>query len=157
MILLTVGLALGASAQKVVGRGHHVVVRPRVSVGLGWGYSPFYSPYYGGLYSPWYYPPYGYNYGYRPSRLDRQVADIKADYADRIKSVRVQDDMTGKEKRQTIRQLKQDRDQAVLQAQKDYYHRRSGTNRPSGNNNGTTNNNRNDNDNNDRNNNSGRE
>ncbi len=153
MILLTIGLALGASAQKV-GRGH-VVVRPRVSVGLGWGYSPFYSPWYGyGFYSPFYYPPYGYNNGYnRPSRLDRQIADIKSDYADRIKSVRMQDDMTGREKRQEIRQLRQDRDQAVVQAQKDYYHKRSGTNRSSNNNNGT-NNNRNDND---QNNNSGSE
>jgi hypothetical protein len=156
MILLTIGLALGVSAQKVVGRGHTVVVRPHVSVGLGWGYSPFYSPWYGyGFYSPFYYPPYGYNNGYRPSRLDRQIADIKSDYADRIKSVRMQDDMTGREKRQEIRQLRQDRDQAVVQAQKDYYHKRAGTNRPY-NNNGS-NNNRNDNDNNDQNNNSGSE
>ncbi len=46
MIIITIGLALGVSAQKVVGRGGYHTVRPRVSVGVGWGYSPFYSPWY---------------------------------------------------------------------------------------------------------------
>lgn len=144
MIMLTIGLALGASAQKVVvrgGGGHHYV-RPRVSVGLGFGYSPFY-PYYG-FGAPWYGVPYGWNYGYapsRPSRLDLTIQDIKSDYADRIKSVRMQDDLTGREKRQTIRQLRDDRDKAVVQAQKDYYYKRSGKNRPSNNSNNSNNNN----------------
>ena len=139
MIMITIGLALGVSAQKVVGRGYHVV-RPRVSVGVGLGYSPFYYPYYG-FYSPWYYPPYGPNYVYRPSRLDLTIQDIKTDYADRIKSVRIGDDLTRREKRQTIRQLRQDRDKAIVQARKDYYYKRSGIHRPSSN--GINNNNNN--------------
>jgi len=129
-VLLSIGLAFGAAAQKVIVRGgtHHYV-RPHVAVGLGlgYGYAPFY-PYYG--FNPWYGPsPYAWGYPARPSRLDRTVQDIKQDYADRIKSVRLQDDMTGHEKRLTIRDLRQERDKAVLQAQKDYYHQRSGKNR----------------------------
>lgn len=142
MIMITIGLALGASAQKRVvvrGGGYHYV-RPRVSVGLGFGYSPFYSPY--GLYSPWYYPPYGYNYGYRPSRLDLTIQDIETDYADQIKSVRM-GDMTRREKRQTIAGLKIERDKAITQARRDYYYRRSAAPKPAdnGNNNGNSNNN----------------
>ncbi|NII26665.1 hypothetical protein HB364_16370 [Pseudoflavitalea sp. X16] len=148
MIMITIGLALGASAQKRVvvrGGGYHYV-RPRVSVGLGlgWGYSPFYSPY--GLYSPWYYPPYGYNYGYRPSRLDLTIQDIKTDYADRIKSVRM-GEMTRREKRQTIAGLKIDRDKAITQARRDYYYKRSAAPKPAdnGSNNGNSNNDHNNN------------
>ncbi len=48
-VLLSIGLAFGAAAQKVIVRGgtHHYV-RPHVAVGLGlgYGYAPFY-PYYG--------------------------------------------------------------------------------------------------------------
>jgi len=150
MITIAIGLALGVSAQKVVGRGGYHVVRPHVSVGLGFGYSPFYSPWGYGFYSPWMYSPYAYNYGSsRPSRLDLTIQDIKSDYNDRIKSVRMQDDLTGREKRQTIRQLKDDRDKAVVQAQKDYYYKRSGKNRPSNNSNNNSNdNNKDDNNNN---------
>ncbi|WP_276483331.1 hypothetical protein [Paraflavitalea pollutisoli] len=125
-VLLSVGLAVGASAQKrVVVRGGGPVVRPRMSVGMGFGYGPFY-PYYGYGFNPWWGPsPYAYGYNSRPSRLDLEVQDIKQDYTDRIQSVRLQDDMTGREKRQTIRQLRVERDNAVLQAQKDYYRKRS--------------------------------
>lgn len=144
MITIAIGLALGVSAQKVVrrGGGYHVG-RPRVSVGLGFGYSPFYSPWGYGFYAPWY-SPYGYNYGpSRPSRLDLTIQDIKTDYADRIKSVRIGDDLTRREKRQTIQELKQDRDKAIVQAQKDYYYKRSGKNRPSNNNSNSNDNNNN--------------
>lgn len=126
-VLLSVGLAIGASAQKRVvvrggGGGHYV--RPRVSVGMGFGYGPFY-PYYGYPWWGWGPSPYAYGYNYRPSRLELAIQDIKLDYADRIKSVRIQDDMTGREKRAAIRNLRVERDHAVLQAKKDYYHQRS--------------------------------
>lgn len=131
IILLSIGLALGVSAQKVIVRGGYHAIRPHVAVGLGFGYAPFY-PYYGYV-SPWYAPPYTYGYPSRPSRLDLTIQDIKTDYADRIKSVRLQDDLTRREKRQVIQQLRQDRDKAIIQAQKDYYYKRSGRYRPSGN------------------------
>jgi hypothetical protein len=50
-----------------------------------------------------------------------QVQDIKNDYSDRIASVKLDNELTGKEKRQKIRELKQERDQAVLDARKNYY------------------------------------
>ena len=128
ILLVSVGLAMSASAQKVIRGGHYhrpgrVIVAP--SFGFGY-YSPFNR-----YYSPWYYP-YGYDYSYRqkPSRLELELQDIRTDYADRIKSVRLNKEVPGKERRQTIRELKTERDKALIQAQKDYYYNRSGKSRP---------------------------
>lgn len=121
IVLFSVGLALGANAQK----GHHGgyrVIRPRVVVGFG--YSPFYNPFYS-PYSPWY-NPYGYNSFYsRPSKLDLEIQDIRLDYEDRIQSVKMDDGLSRKEKRLLIKDLKYDRDKAIIQAKKDYYYKRS--------------------------------
>ena len=129
VILFSVGLALGASAQ----RGGHfagggVVYRPRVVVGVGvgygfgFGYGPFF-PYYG-LYGPWGYPypPYYYGQGAMPPRLAYQIEDIKNDYKSQIKATRHDKTIPRPERRDRIRKLKQDRDQAVSQARKDYYY-----------------------------------
>ncbi|HZE84615.1 MAG TPA: hypothetical protein VE035_09910 [Puia sp.] len=131
IILFSVGLALGASAQRGhFGGGYHggYVSRPHVAigVGLGFGYSPFY-PYYGypyGVYGPWGYPYPAYYYGHGPipSKLALQIEDIKNDYDARISDVRHDKDLPGKERRQQIRQLKHDRDQAIIQARRDYYY-----------------------------------
>lgn len=129
MILLAAGLVSGASAQyhgHIVG-GYYGVVRPPVYVG-GY-YGPFYSPYYAypGLYFGWGYPyppyayPYGFPYGHVPTKLEGQIADIKADYADRIKSVKADETLSHKEKRHQIHQLKQDRDNAVANAVRNYW------------------------------------
>ncbi len=138
IVLLSIGLALGASAQKVVGRGggHFYRPAPRVIVspgfGFGYGYGPF-SPYYG-FYNPWYYPPYGYyNYRTKPSRLDLEIQDIRTDYSDRIKSVRLNTDIPKKERRQKVRELKTERDKEILQAKKDYYYKRPGPGKSSDN------------------------
>jgi hypothetical protein len=133
-------LALGASAQKVIRGGGHYAPRPRVSVGIGlgygYGYSPFYSPYYG-FGSPFYYPPYGYNNGYRrPSRLDMEIQDIKTDYADQIKSLRMDNSLSGHERRQQIRELKTERDKAITEAQRNYYYKRSAPRQQQNNNHG---------------------
>jgi len=117
--MVLASLAVSASAQKFRGRGAYVV-RPRVAIGMGYGfgYSPFFNPYYG---------PYGYGgFGYsaRPSRLDLQIQDIQIDYADRIKSVRMDKSVPGKERRHRIRALKYQRDKAIVDAKKDYYYRR---------------------------------
>jgi hypothetical protein len=131
IILFSVGLALGASAQRGhIGGGYHgggYVYRPHVSVGLGlgFGYSPFY-PYYGypyGAFGPWGpYPGYYYGHGPAPSKLALQIDDIKNDYGARISDTRHDKTVPGKERRQRIRQLKHDRDQAVIQARRDYYY-----------------------------------
>ncbi|HMH22106.1 MAG TPA: hypothetical protein VK563_10030 [Puia sp.] len=152
IILFSVGLALGASAQRGhVGGGFHggYVSRPHVSVGLGlgFGYSPFY-PYYGypyGAFGPWGpYPGYYYGHGPIPSKLALQIEDIRNDYSARISDTRHDKTVPGKERRQRIRQLKHDRDQAVIQARRDYYynsHRNQNNNQQRNNNNNSPKNN----------------
>jgi hypothetical protein len=107
------------SAQKVIRGGGGYYRRPVVVVGA---YAPLY-PYYG-LYGYPYMYPYGYGYdGYygRPSKLDMQIADIRHDYEDRIASVRMDKSMTGKERRDKIRDLRHERDKEVDNARADYY------------------------------------
>jgi hypothetical protein len=135
IVLFTMGLAMGASAQKYVrGGGFHYSRGPRVFVGVGAGFSPFYSY---NPYGPWGYPyggGYGPRYSARPSRLELQVQDIKLDYADRIKSVRMDRALKGRDRRQTIRQLKTERDRSIVDAKRNYYYNRSSVNRAPDNN-----------------------
>ncbi|MBA4167402.1 MAG: hypothetical protein H0X41_07670 [Chitinophagaceae bacterium] len=136
IVLVTMGLAWGASAQKIVRGGGYHFRGPRVIVGAGAGFSPFY-PYYG-PYSAFGYPygGYGYRYSSRPSRLELQVQDIRLDYADRIRSVKMDHALKGRERRQTIRQLKNERDRAIVDAKRNYYYNRSSAGRtPNGNSN----------------------
>jgi hypothetical protein len=121
IIVVALGLALGASAQRFghgFGGGHVYIAPPRVSVGVGLGYSPFY-------YSPFGYNPYGYNnyYGrsYRPSKLDLQVEDIKNDFQDKIWSAKHDESLSRKEKRRVVHQLRAERDQAITDAKRNYY------------------------------------
>ncbi|HEY8735202.1 MAG TPA: hypothetical protein VIL90_11590 [Puia sp.] len=121
VIAMCLGFAYGASAQRghSIGGGYHgggYLVRPRISVGIGY-YSPFYSPfgYYG--YPYWGFPygsyyPYGGAYG-RPSKLQKKEADIRSDYADRIYSVRHDNSLTSKQKRQAVRSLKKERSKEI--------------------------------------------
>jgi hypothetical protein len=131
---LSLGLALGASAQRgyygghVAGGGYHYYAAPRVSVGVGFGvygpYAPF-GPYYGfGFYSPYFgYPfgPYGYGYGAHPSKLSVKIQDIKSDYSDKIASARHDKSLSGHERRQTVRNLKTERDQKIEDLKSNYY------------------------------------
>ena len=149
VVLFSFGLALGASAQRVGHFGHvgggyvyqpHVVV----GVGLGYGFGPYY-PYYG-FYSPWgfgYPPPYYYGNGAMPSRLAVQIDGIKMDYKDQIKGIRQDKSLSHKERRARIKQLKRDRDQAVVQARKDFYYnsRKNYNNSPNNGNNNKPNSN----------------
>lgn len=118
IVLLAMASVFTATAQRNV----HIVrphYRPRVVVGVGYGY---YSPFYPYPYSP-FYPAYGY--GYRPSRLDFQIQEIKNDYRAMIRDARQDKSMSRKDRRAKINTLKHDRDEAIIQAQKDYYKRRS--------------------------------
>lgn len=111
---MCMGLGFAATAQTHGISGVHsygYVIQPRVSVGFG--YYPFYSPfgYYGFPYG--YYPySYGNMYG-RPSNLQRKEDDVRSDYADRIYSVKQDNSLTSKEKRQQIRDLKKQRKQDI--------------------------------------------
>ena len=124
VIVVALGLAMGASAQRFGHGGFgggHAYIAPRVSVGVGFGYSPFY-------YSPFGYNPYGYGYGYngygrsyRPSKLDVKIQDIKNDYEDKIYSAKHDNSLTRKERRQTVHQLRSERDQAINDLKRNYY------------------------------------
>ena len=139
-ILLTLGISSGAYAQRFrggeMGGGHFyygggvrtVVVGGGYGWGWGWGLG------YPGLYMGWGYPLYGYPYGYSPygyggtSRLQMQIADIKQDYADKIESVRSDNTLTGKERRQQVRELKKEMDNAINEAHRNYWKGGSNTN-----------------------------
>ena len=106
-------MALGVSAQKRVVVVHPVVpVGPRVVY-----YHPYWHPYFGFNY--WYGRPAYYQY--HPTKLERQITDIENDYADRISSVRADDSLTHHERRQKIRELKRERNDAVDNLKKNYY------------------------------------
>ena len=119
VIAFALAATINLSAQKVyvhsgsVYRPHVVYVRPYV--GYGFRYNPFY---YGGFSYPYYGNSYYYN---RPSKLDMHIMDIEHDYSDRIKSVRLDNSLTGHEKKQEIRELRHERKQAVYDAKKNYY------------------------------------
>ena len=95
------------------GRRRYYHPHTRIIVGLGAGY---YSPYY----YPFYYPPYDYGYR-RPSRLELKIEDIRADYQDKIYSVRHDKSISKSERKATIHQLKSDRELAIHDAQRNYY------------------------------------
>ena len=119
VIVLSMVIVATASAQMkggghyYKGGGRYYHPHTRIIVGLGAGY---YSPYY----YPFYYPPYDYGYR-RPSRLELKIEDIRADYQDRIYSVRHDKSMSKSERKATIRQLKSDRELAIHDAQRNYY------------------------------------
>jgi hypothetical protein len=137
LILLILGLASGgAYAQRFhgggeIGGGHFYGggFRSGVIVGGGyggWGWGWGYPGLYMGLGYPFMFGYPGYPYGYGPngygaSRLQMQLSDIKQDYADRIESVRSDMSLTGKERRQKVRELRHERDNAVEDAKRNYW------------------------------------
>lgn len=117
VVLFSVFMALSAAAQKVV------VVRPPVVHTVPRAvYYPrpyYYNPYYFGFNYEFNMPAY-YHYN-RPTKLDRQVQDIENEYADRIKSLKADDSLSHHERREKIRDIKHERDQAISDAKKNYY------------------------------------
>lgn len=135
VILFSLGLAVGATAQPKIGGGfrggfsggggvHYV--RPRVTViapvapmypyygyglglGYGYGYSPFYDPF------------YRQRYEGRPSQLDLQIEDIKNDYRYQISSVKHDKSLSKDERKQKVRDLKHQREDEIINAKKNYY------------------------------------
>lgn len=92
--------------------------RPHTTVIIGgYGYSPMYSPF--GYYG---YPYYGMpSTPYRPSKLDQEMADINHDYAEKIESVRMDNNLSGKERRHEIHELRIARDREIDAAKSSYY------------------------------------
>ncbi len=117
IIMLITGIFTGEYAQ-AQHRFGGVYVRPSTTLVIGGGfYSPFY-PAFGYYGYPYYYSP---SVAARPSKLDQEIADINHDYDQRISSVRMNDAITGKDRRQQIKELKAARDNEIEQAKKDYY------------------------------------
>jgi hypothetical protein len=120
MFCLAFVITIGASAQKYSSHPY-IYPPPRVhtsiSVGIG---SP--SPYYSPFYSP--YPFYGAPIYSRPTRLENEIADIKADYNDRIWSAKHDNSLSRSERKREIRRLKSERDRAVRDAEFNYHRKR---------------------------------
>lgn len=119
VLVLTAMVKVASAMPPMHGGGFRGGFYPRTTVVVGGGfYSPYFSPF--GFYGY----PYGAPYAvapYQPTKLDIQVANIRNDYADKIESVKLDKDLTGKERRSQIRTFKRDRDQAVLEAKRNYY------------------------------------
>jgi hypothetical protein len=118
-VLLLVGLVSGTQAQrgKRIGGGGGYY-----RSNLGVSYNPFY-PYYG--YTPLWnaYPYNNYGYGVRPTKLEVAIADINNDYKDKIWSARQDPNLKGKERREKIRSLKNERDKTLEDLKRNYYKR----------------------------------
>jgi hypothetical protein len=137
VVLFALGLVMGADAQPKINGGfrggsigggvtggsrsggvHYVA--PRVTViapyaaypyyGYGYGLSPFYSPFYGPRY-----------YEKEPSQLDLQIEDIKNEYSFKISSVKHDKSLAKDDRKQKVRDLKHERDDAIIEAKKSYY------------------------------------
>jgi len=129
IVLFSLGLAVGASAQYHGGHGwggHYYAPRPRVSVGIGLGL-PLYSPFgYYGYGNPYYgYPPiYGGGYRSRSSgKLALQIQDIENDYHERIWAAKHDKSISHRARRQEVHRLKSDREKAINEAKRNYYRR----------------------------------
>jgi hypothetical protein len=128
MVCLAVVLTTAVSAQKY-NRSRYPQPRVRTSISVGIG-SPYYSPYrspflrsypsYGTRSLPYYSAPV-YS---RPARLEMEISDIRADYNDRIWSVRHDKSLSKFERKAEIRRLKSERDRALRDAEFSYHRRR---------------------------------
>jgi hypothetical protein len=126
IIIASLTISLGASAQRkgggfVHGYSPRVVVVPSINYGLGYGY-----PYFG---YPFYFSPYGYGYPYygngRASYgLSMEIQSIKVNYRNKIREIRNDKSLSHVQKRQEIRSLKGERDQAIADAQRNFYNNR---------------------------------
>jgi hypothetical protein len=120
IILVSVTLSLGVSAQH---RVYYQSYHPRVyispfSYGLGFGYPYLGYPYLG---YPYYGSPYGPNYGNRmPYKLSLQIQSIKIDYKNQIREARKDKSLSHSKRREEIRSLKSERDEAIIDAQRNY-------------------------------------
>jgi hypothetical protein len=115
VILLSMIIVAGASAQhRYIAGGHYY--RPRSTVVVSGGYYPYYSLY------PYDYGYWGYRpYYYRPSRLALEIQDIQSDYRDRMWSVRHDNQLSKRERKMKIHQLKSQREDAIRDAERNYY------------------------------------
>ena len=120
MLCVAIVITSAASAQKY-NRHYYPRARTRTSISVGIG-SPYYSPYYSPFYRPS--PYYSTPIYSRPSRLDMEIEDIKADYNDRIWSAKHDNSLSKSERKREVRRLKSERDRAIRDAEYNYHRRR---------------------------------
>lgn len=128
IILTSLTLSLGASAQRkgfYHGTGTRVYVVPSFNYGLNYGLVYGY-PYFG---YPFYFNPYGYGYPYYGNsrgsyNLSLKIQSIKVGYRNKIQTTRNDKSISHAQRRQQIRTLKTEREQAIINAQRDYYNNR---------------------------------
>jgi hypothetical protein len=120
MFCIAVVITASASAQKY-SRPRYPQPRTRTSISVGIG-APYYSPYYSPFYRP--YPYYGIPIYSRPTRLENEIADIKADYNDRIWSAKHDNSLSKSDRKAEVRRLKSERDRAIRDAEYSYHRRR---------------------------------
>src|SRR5215204_587256 len=120
MFCLAFVITAGASAQKY-SRPRYSQPRTHTSISVGIG-APYYSPYYSPFYRPS--PYYGTPVYSRPTRLENEIVDIKADYNDRIWSAKHDNFLSKSERKAEIRRLKSERDRAIRGAEYNYHRRR---------------------------------
>jgi len=150
IIILALGVTIGASSQPKLGRtvrqqttvrgGGRTNTKSNVTVVVP---SYGYNPYYGGLgyrnnfsyglgfrYSPFYDPYYQYDrIEDRPTQLDLAIEDIKEEFDYKIDSAKDDKNMSKDERKQKIRDLKHQREDAIIEAKKSYYQKREQANK----------------------------
>jgi hypothetical protein len=148
IIMMVVSLALASATYAQKGRGFYrghtrVIIAPAIGFGyggFGYGY-PYFNYGFGYPFAPY---PFGYGFApYRPaSRLDAQIAAIKADYGYRIKAARKDKSVPKAERKQNILALKSEREKAIANAELNFregrmnrYNQNNGTNNESPDNN----------------------
>ncbi len=137
VIMLALGLAIttGAHATSpvkgVYPRARVIVVSPYYGYapGFGFRYSPFYNPYNSPFYSPFYDPFYRSGSIERiPSELQLKIDEIENNYSYQISTARGDKSVSKAERKQKIRELKHQRESAIIAAKRNYYNAERKTN-----------------------------
>lgn len=131
MMLMSLGITASALATgpRVVGGGPKVVARPSKVVvvrphgygfypSYGYGYNSFYP--YSGYGFGSFYSPFIYNQQ-EPSKLDLDIEEINSDFHHDIADVRHDHSLSKEERKQKIRDLRNEKSQSIIDAKKDYY------------------------------------
>jgi hypothetical protein len=131
-MMLTLGVAFSAGAQGKI-RAARLQRPARVIVvhspfyynsGLGYryGYSPFYSPYNSFGYNRFYDPFYSSRVTETlPNDVQVRIDEIDNDYSYQISNIRKDKSIAGKERRQKVRDLKHERESAILKEKRSYF------------------------------------
>lgn len=131
ILVFAFSLTVSANAQKGIRSGRapvrtQVVVAAPIYPSWGFGYgfgarfSPFFSPFNAPFYDPFYDP---YNRGRIsrvPAELQLRLDEIENDYNFKVSSARNEKSVAGKERRQKIRELKYEREAALIDARRNF-------------------------------------